>query len=219
MKTIKAINQRALQLWGQTPPDIRGPRVPLMLSPVPESGIIFIGFNPSFAKRFEGTELEEALTYSIGKEVDTEKCASLDKKSFEDYPYFKKMKDISRKLNLHWSSLDLFFIRHPNQKYAASLVTTGIGFGLTDFGAAQFALFKAALIISKPKVVVMVNAQASHILKSELELTKDPEFGFYRSSLIDCPFHLGSMLSGQRAMDIYSVERLEWHIRQSLNRK
>jgi hypothetical protein len=85
----------------------------------------------------------------------------------------------------------------------------------TPFGEKQFALFRKALYRSQPKVIVVINAAASHILKFHLGLNYNDGDGCYYSSdeKINAPFFVGSMLSGQRALDIYNRERLIWHLK------
>jgi hypothetical protein len=218
MKSIAEINSKIIDLWDNTSEEIRGPLMPSFLAPAPTSCILFIGFNPSFAKRYKGTIIEEKLTYLPNTSLEkANELAEYDKKSFESYPYFRKMKGIASQLKLSWDHLDPFFMRHPNQKYAESLVISQKGETLTHFGASQFALFKAALKLATPRVVVVANARSSSIIKRELKLEKKPSELFYTSRDFNCPIHLGSMISGQRAMDVFSVERLQSAIQQSIN--
>jgi len=70
-----------------------------------------------------------------------------------------------------------------------------------------------------PKVIVVANAFASSILEKELQLGYVKEYGYHTATLNNrpVPVFLGSMLSGQRAMYIYSYQRLRWHVKNALS--
>ena len=77
---------------------------------------------------------------------------------------------------------------------------------------------KELILKAKPKVIVVVNAFASNILKKEFKLEYAEEHGYHTTRLNNqlVPVFLGSMISGQRAMDVYSYQRLKWHINKAL---
>jgi hypothetical protein len=71
---------------------------------------------------------------------------------------------------------------------------------------------------SQPRGIVVVNAQASVLYKSNNHLAFDEHRGYYPQKLAgrNVPVFLSGMLTGQRALDRFSFERLRWHIAKSL---
>ena len=216
--SIEEINATVLKLWKSKDAKVRGNLLPMLLAPIEQNCIVFIGFNPSFPQRYLGGEMEAYFQYrdDITQE-EIQRIAEEDKKNFFTYPYFGRMIEIANSLNCKWEHLDLFFLRDRNQRNAENLVLANEGF--TDFGAEQFAAFQSALQLSKPQAIVVANAKASHIIKREYKLSKDKSGLYYYCKELSCPMHLGSMLTGQRAMDIYSVERLQAAIELSLEKR
>ena len=87
---------------------------------------------------------------------------------------------------------------------------------LNDFGTRQFDLLLEEIQMIKPKIILVANALASRIFKEKLSssLSWKEEKGTYMLNLNDltCPIFFSGMLSGQRAMDVFSRERLSWHM-------
>lgn len=95
----------------------------------------------------------------------------------------------------------------------------------SDFWKNQLKLTKLLVHELKPKIVVVPNAFASEIFIKEFDVqpkSKDPDedTGHHFVSIggNKTPLFLGSMLSGQRALDVYSRQRLSWHIRKALKK-
>jgi hypothetical protein len=73
----------------------------------------------------------------------------------------------------------------------------------------------------KPIVIVVANALASKIIYHVLypgKISFDNNMGYHTLKLIDkeVPLFLSSPLSGKRAIDNFSLERLTWHIGQAI---
>lgn len=237
MKSTDEINQAVLELWRITASDKRGDLLPLLLSPIEKGALLFVGFNPSFTANKESNDPEVNKKYLDSQETyqyreivsqDISTILADGKESLEKYPYFKKMHEITQEIHQAYrhipsklQHLDLFFIRDTNQKKAEKLLLNegGNGDRFTPFGRAQFDLFIAALRLAEPACVVVSNARSSHLLRAELGLKKvgSPAL-YYKSDEFEIPFHLGSMISGQRAMDIFSVDRLKYAIHSSLGK-
>jgi len=68
-----------------------------------------------------------------------------------------------------------------------------------------------------PEVIVVANAKASKIFKQEYKMDDkmNKSTGFYFKGEI--PIFFSGMLSGRRALDIHSRERLIWHIKKSIS--
>jgi hypothetical protein len=68
---------------------------------------------------------------------------------------------------------------------------------------------------SEPKCIVIANAFASHVYKSYHKLSFSDALGCYTQVIAghEIPVFLSSMLTGGN-MDIYTLERLAWHVGQ-----
>lgn len=91
---------------------------------------------------------------------------------------------------------------------------------LTEFGNEQFKRFEQMLALAKPKAVVVINALASRLYKKRRPLQFDSARGHYLDNIGErgVPVFLSGMLTGGRALDVFSRERLYWHIAQALGK-
>ena len=60
--------------------------------------------------------------------------------------------------------------------------------------------------------IFVVNAGASHILEANVDFQKKDRYHYFKEEIESTPVFFSGMLSGGRAMDIYSRERLAWDI-------
>lgn len=176
-----------------------------------EDSILFLGINPSFdEKKTLGTNF-----YQINEENP-------------DHPYFQKFKELTVKAEgVKWSHLDLLFFRETNQKAVDKFIYNNPK-GL-QFIYDQIMISKQLLEISKPKIIVASNTKVRQLMGYKKDVQKnidiwmgydfkfDNEIGTYKietnGALFNTPVFFTSMLSGQRALDIGSFRRLEWHIK------
>lgn len=177
------------------------------------NSILFIGLNPSFTeKAIKGSHFYELATDG-------------------NYKYFKRFEEITKVTGILWQHLDLLAIRETDQKKVTELLKNKIGL---DFVTANLNLTKEILELSSPKTIVVENTLSRKFLgkdkkeDSNIWLGYDFEFdekiGTDRiksknSNLYDIPVFFTSMLTGQRAMDNGSFERLKWHIRKVTEQK
>ena len=89
--------------------------------------------------------------------------------------------------------------------------------GGKEFIATQLQITKQILEKAKPKVIVVSNTLARKLFTENLSLNCvfDNEIGTHRINeglLKGTPVFFTSMLTGQRALDNGSFERLQWHI-------
>ncbi|TYC07796.1 hypothetical protein ES677_14890 [Bizionia gelidisalsuginis] len=203
-------------------PDFEYRKHPLLPEIVHKESLMFIGMNPSFRKGSVIPENEKNIGfYQIPKE-----------ENFKDIPYFEKMKEIAEYCSTKWTHLDLFFIRETKQELIESL-------SYTDFEFLNLQLEISFEIIerAKPKLIIVSNALASEFFgkmktkhKSFKKIWKgfdlffednnilgkkstfNSEIGTYEIELNNekVPIIFSGMLSGQRALDIGSLERLKW---------
>lgn len=190
---------------------------PNSIAEVPNDGLIFIGINPSMTDK--------------DREILTEKNdlnCEFHKLTYDrdiDYRYFKKFFDISEKTALNWGHLDLLYNRETNQKKVAGLLKTERG---RDFIYKQCMISKIVLdqLIDEynPRIFIVNNTLARELLgeyHSEKPTKKSnhwigydfvwsKDFGTYVYK--NNAFFFTSMLTGQRALDNGSYQRLIWHI-------
>lgn len=176
------------------------------LKEIQADSILFMGLNPSFTK--------DAVSGS-------------DFYRHEDaiYSYFKKFPDLVKHTGFNWTHLDLLFIRETNQKLIEKLTKDEIG---TKFIWDNLQISRKIIEKSKPKIIVVQNTLARRFLgkdkagKSNKWLDYDFKFDHNigtdriqnkESKLYGVPVFFTSMLTGQRAIDLGSYERLKWHIK------
>lgn len=185
-----------------------------------DADLLFIGINPSYVEKYEKGQSFSG-SYSRSRERS----------------YFKPFADISDQLtksNLEyngvWTHIDLLIFRETNQKFIDKLIKTTKG---CEFIMEQLGIAKKRLKHIAPKVVVVSNTKARELIGKDrfknnktgeeygvwmgLEFEFDEEFGVHKvlniPELKDTYFVFSSMLSGQRALDIGSRERMIWQIK------
>lgn len=94
---------------------------------------------------------------------------------------------------------------------------------LNTFARKQIMLSKQLIKIMQPKLIVVANAFASTLFNEEMYKHKihfDEDKGYHLLELDPnkpkTPVFFSSMLTGQRALDNYSFDRLHWHIKKAL---
>ncbi len=231
MKTIDLENvyrERVLDIWSKfkdldlmTAPDCDYRKTPLLPKSINKEAILFIGINPAFSK----SRKEEV----INREIEFYPAISDETK---DIAYFEKFKDIAKYCNDSvWTHLDLFFIRETNQKLIEKL-----SYDNMDFLQAQLDISFDIITKAAPKIIVVSNSLASEFfgkrkqkhlffekiwLGFDLDFEKDfdTEIGTYKIQIAgkNTPIIFSGMLSGQRALDLGSFERLKWQIKRILD--
>lgn len=184
--------------------------------------IMFIGINPSFDTKNKNHPFFQYSNYKPGKRVD---CASINfDYDTDDIPYFNAfrliMRDLRDKYEIEnaWGHIDLTFFRETNQKIVEKYFYNQDQ-SINSFIWRQVELALGILKHINPALIVVTNAFACKVLSTfnlgNLEKTFDKETCTY--TLFDSTLLKASMLSGSRAMDVGSRERLIWHISQVLS--
>ncbi len=186
-----------------TPFAERGYRI---VSEIPDNSILFIGLNPSYPKEQEnyiGSDF-----YNLNQDASG---------------YFGKFKEIAKACNnSQWSHFDLLSVRETKQSNVENLERSNLEFICDQL----FELSKPVLQKVRPKAVVVVNTLArkylgkDHYKNQNVWLGFDFQFnkqnGAYyvanQANLKNVPFFFSGMLTGQRALDLGSFERLKWHL-------
>lgn len=171
--------------------------------------ILFVGINPSY-----GGDKDDRKTY----------CINSLKTS-----YFKPFKDILDTINLNesreinWTHLDLLVFRETRQDFITKQLFKNLNGRI--FLREQLAVSISLLEYYNPKVIVVSNALARRLIKKETGVKELDNLGYtfefnndFGTDVISegilrgTPVFFTSMLSGQRALDTGSRQRLEWHI-------
>ncbi|GET31572.1 hypothetical protein PbJCM13498_04350 [Prolixibacter bellariivorans] len=189
---------------------------PLSVKEILDAGLMFIGINPSVSKN-DRVKLIEEKEKRVG-------FYFLEHR--DNHKYFAKFTEIAEKTDLPWSHLDLLYIRETEQNKIKSLLKTDDGI---QFIYRQLMVSKSVIdkLISKTELVVFVvnNTLAREFLGKDrpnhyddaqehwmnYRFVWNDELGTYTCN--GHPFFFTSMLTGQRALDNGSFERLIWHIR------
>ena len=178
-----------------------------------ECELLFVGINPA---------------YKLGDPKERIGISRLQ----TDFPYFKPFKDITKEVNsrynksLNWTHIDLLAFRETKQDFITKNLLKAENGPEFIMEQLRFALKRIKRI--NPKVIIVSNALArtflgmdkvnleNGIVRNEwlgLEFSFDENLGTHRlANLSDTPVFFTSMLSGQRALDKGSRERLIWHI-------
>ena len=208
--------------------------------------ILFIGLNPSYNERLvdnlsENQNLTELLKnwHDLNQDeieaiikFDTSVKEPDEKGLKTKYPYFQKFQYIVNSINesknstelLKWEHIDLFFYRMTSQSQFKQLIYLDNNqTELNNFARSQLVLSKQLIEIIQPKLIVVANAFASTLFKEEIyksQIQFEEEKGYHLleldSNKLKTPVFFTSMLTGQRALDNHSFERLCWHIKKVL---
>jgi len=232
MRNITQINSDLACLWINTFGKGTGAYAPLpFTSPTPDS-IIFVGMNPSFSSRGWKSLLQRAARPDVDptsffqwpspEDFDEKLAHKLEALAREHYPFFAPHKALAAALSLPWEHIDLFAYRETDQSKAKTLVVANeLQVSLTDFGEKQFKLFEEVLSLAQPKAVVVVNALASQIYRARRTVKFDTAAGLYSdqaSTERSFPVFFSGMLTGARALDRFSKDRLFWQVANALGK-
>ena len=195
---------------------------PILPQYILKNALLFIGINPSFT--------EKAKIHPDNEKIE---FYPIIEKSIKDIPYFEKFNNISDYCdNAEWSHLDLFFLRETNQK-----VIEKLSYDNVDFLQEQLDITFEIINRASPRLIIVSNSLASEFfgklkqkhlshfdkiwMGNSLDFNKDfdTKFGTYKINIGGkiTPILFSGMLSGQRALDIGSFERLKWQIKRILD--
>jgi hypothetical protein len=199
-------------------------KYPLAPDHIKKDALLIIGINPSFGKGAQISQNDMPIGFYANK---TDADAN-------DISYWLKIKELANYADVKWSHLDLLFIRETNQKTIEKLCISNPAF-IQDQLNISFEIIKK----SHPKMIIVTNSFASEFFgKKKAKHFKfdkiwqgydfafegensnfDQEIGTYNIDLNGkkTPIVFSGMLSGQRALDIGSFERLKWQVKMILN--
>lgn len=225
-------NNKILDLWEkyEAQSECRIKEAPLVFHELTQNTLLFIGINPSSSERGHqiiekrsnraNGEVKDLLPWKGRAQANLPGLTAFEKSAWEHYDYFSKFREASRLLNIPWSHIDLFFYRMRSQKDFKKLIFEKGQ--LTDFARNQLNLAFEIMDAVEPKAIVVANALACKIMSEQKPFLKkelDADLGclFYQTSKgRRVPTFFTSMLTGQRALDRGSFERLIWQIGRAL---
>ena len=176
-----------------------------IIDKVQKDGLLLVGINPSFDESFEGP---------CGGEVRDSENGGYKHRYFTKPQMLNDAIGISR-----LSHVDMFSVRTRHQYVVPGIVNDP---DAQEFVEEQLRLFRTIVDGASPRAIVVVNALASHLIRTGRALGAldyDEELGvaMYKIGEKRVPvFYLG-MLSGAHAIDNGSFDRLIWHIKYVLN--
>lgn len=200
---IEATVQKRLEPIIKNPAYSQFPKNFLYPKTLSKEALLFIGINPS------AEENQQALaSYELQQRDNS-------------HSYFKKFENISDYCKTDWTHLDLLFFRETNQNTISDILRQEEG---VNFIWEQLQIADQLIKSSCPKIIIVSNAFAGTLLGRDKQGGKnawlnydfkfDNEIGTHRWGNI--PVFFSSMLTGQRALDNGSYERLKWQIKRTL---
>ena len=229
--SIQEINASIVDLWKRTKGEEA--RVPFCYSEIKIGGILFVGMNPSFNESSMLKNIEKSGIKGFGiesfklsdenlKKQNIKNIIEFDEYTRDNYPYFSKFKTLAENVGMKdkWEHVDLFCLRETSQHDVA--VRLGLNKNsYTKFAEEQLGIFSRLVTFASPKVIIVANAKASSIYKDMFKSKFDDEVGYYHTEIkgnsnSSVPTFFTSMLTGQRALDNFSFERLQWHVKRAL---
>ena len=227
----KRINNKIIKLWNKYFEDDKKVYGPLFYDNFKKDTILFVGVNPSFSSKgfksiLKDTEYEKINPEKFFKWSNLSKnpklindCINVENYAYKNYiSYFARPAEIADSVSLDWQHIDLFLYKETNQSsFMSRILEKG---ELNQFGLDQLAIFKDVLKATSPRAIVVTNAFGSETFRKYLanDLVWDKKRGhhWFSGGGKKVPIFFSSMLSGQRALDRWSYERLKWHIGESL---
>ncbi|WP_345969097.1 hypothetical protein WCX72_06865 [Sulfurimonas sp. HSL1-6] len=213
------INNDIKNLWNQAALSETLGRQPLYYHELKKNAVLFVGINPSFSSKGFESYLKDSNDFSQmdpetfykhpNTNFDINKSIEIENEARKKYSYFKKFHVIDE----DYEHIDLFLIRETNQAKLKGIIFTK-GEMLSVFANKQIDIFHRILLEINPRVIVVANALASQIIQTKFDTKIDNEKGCHILPLNGkaVPIFYTSMLTGQRALDTFSFERLKWHV-------
>jgi hypothetical protein len=222
-----------IETWSKYHPSDLPKRVPLFPPELKINTLVFIGLNPSFnvptLKKLTHDLIGETdmsyFAWNGGKDIQNKILTLIEiaKRAKKEYStYYGVFNIIGRSLGLlnnEWEHIDLFSFRKTHQKTVKKVIKATTYAKMSIFAQRQLDMFQTLLRLSKPKIIVVNNAFGSKIYKDNFLRTQElSDYGWYWSQVGDrnIPTFLTGMLSGQRALDLFSRERLIWQLKKAL---
>lgn len=230
------------ELWrewiasGSWPKALGSPLWPAQYPPMREDLPLFVGMNPSYgrkrdkAARIRGPKDLRSDDRACELVENERRALGLD--GSQPYRYFRKFGQIVNHLDGYaapplscsertWNHVDTLAVRWNSQReLERALGIDKNGETRLEYVQRQIVLTQNLIDALRPRIVVVVNALASTILKAALggHLRWDAAAGCdirkVRGRTV--PWIFSGMLTGQRALDNHTVRLLTWHVGHAL---
>jgi hypothetical protein len=226
--STKILYARILQIWKDEFQGGEKALMPLVPLQPKQHCLLFVGLNPSFnlaaIRRWLPKQKRiKPSTYFLWRnrrDFDPQVDVDLQKKAKKEYAYFSRFPKLSSVVGVNWDHIDICFYRATSAREVQNRILEKRSKNkLTDFGRRQFTLSMQLIEEAEPRCIIVANALASGIYKSENGLEFSTSRGCYLQVIHgkELPVFLSSMITGRRALDNYSFERLAWHICRELD--
>ena len=142
----------------------------------------------------------------------------------EGVQYFSKIRELAEEILMleksNWRHLDIFYYRETKQNKIKNLIDYN-----DDFFSRQMDITKRLILMLEPSMILVSNAFAGENFR---KMFADDSANFFVKYPINLsqgthliqvgkkknvPLFFSGMLSGQRALDLGSYERLKWHMK------
>ncbi|MBP7139408.1 MAG: hypothetical protein KBA47_00545 [Caldisericia bacterium] len=219
----ESINKEIISIWEKYPEKIRGENLPLVYPFFNKGELLFIGCNPSLRKNSK-----EDFKFNLSKIDNLLKFEKQNQQNPKDQ-YFGKFVKIANSIGLTWNHIDLFYYRETNQnKFKEKILNNPKAKvknfnDFNDFGKDQIKFSINLINKINPKIILVANAFSSSLiktlLKERIKYSKEEGYHLLELNSKEIPIFFSSMISGQRALDDHSFERLVWHMKESLKKE
>ncbi len=229
MNFIDWYNSEVVRIWKKFEGEYQLERMPLFLGTYKEDAdVLIVGMNPSFNeedmdKYFVSDNADPLLKGYTSKQLFQwagfeERIANVKKWEIiarDEYKkYFGSFDEFIESCGFKknsWAHIDLFLMRGTNQSEEIKLVVKKEK--LNNFGQEQMDLLLEAINKNKHKIVIVFNATASKFISSAIGNNKFETNFLFKNKM----YFFSGMLRGQRALDIFSRQRLIQEIRNFKN--
>lgn len=229
MRTVDDINADLAALWKEFFPESGKVYAPMQYKAPKVGSLVFVGMNPSFSSKGWKSLVRRSTTPELDphaffqwpspQDFDVGLAHKLEALAHEHYPFFAPHRALAQALNTTWEHFDIFAYRETEQAKMRTLAMVDGGeIELTEFGKNQFKLFEELLALAQPSAVLVVNALASQIYLKMRQPTFDSSVGFHKDSHPSVPVFFSGMLTGARALDRFSKDRLFWQVARALGK-
>jgi hypothetical protein len=219
------INEEIIGLWRDFQDEFDLERIPLVYPELNDAEVLFVGLNPSFNDSWNEENLnvsyEEFFSWTDEMEDKMAKIKKREVDAREDYSYFQHFREWFGAWDEgQWEHIDLFCYRMTSQSDLKEKVGISSDKTQTDFAEKQFKLNMRLIENLEPEIIVVVNALASKIIQNEsgefygISESLDEGYGCYYLNMNgkEYPILFSGMVTGRRALDVGSRERLRWQI-------
>jgi len=238
--SIERVNSDLRRLWHTHATQHPPLWMPLQYGAIAPGGLIFVGCNPSFshqgwsqvlaahrrASPAQGPHARldpaEVFAWSTRHQFNLENALALEAMAHAHLGYFRWHREVARVCERPWTNIDLFAWRETTQSALLPLVLRRPfkELQLTEFGEAQITVFNQLMALAQPTAVIVCNAFASSLYWTHRRVEFDPSVGHYWDETEGrrVPLFLSGMLTGGRALDVFSRQRLLWQVAMSLGK-